>query len=251
MTSRAAGHLLELARRRARCAPSSSTPWTARGIDAPLGGLGRPGRRLGRRRPGRRPLHLGLRPRGRGVPRPGRRAVEPRPLLNGADVFAWNADKALPGRASAPLPVVPTSHAATVDELARRGRPVRHRGRQAAGRRRRRRRDRGRRPGRPAPGHRIQSHPELPPSPGPWVVQPLVESVRTEGETSVFVLDGTPGLARSTSCPAGEEIRVHEQFGGASRPVELTRRARRPRAERRSPRSRPARRRRSSTGAST
>ena len=52
------------------------------------------------------------------------------------------------------------------------------------------------------------------------MVQPLVESVRTEGETSVFVLDGSP-VSQVDKLPAGDEIRVHEHFGGASRPVDL------------------------------
>ena len=73
-------------------------------------------------------------------------------------------------------------------------------------------------PADPRLGTVIQSHPELPPSAGPWVVQPLVESVRTEGETSVFVLDGAP-VSQVDKLPAGDEIRVHEHFGGASRPV--------------------------------
>lgn len=48
---------------------------------------------------------------------------------------------------------------------------------------------------------------------GPWVVQPLVESVRTEGETSVFVLGGDV-VSQVQKRPAGDEIRVHESFGG-------------------------------------
>lgn len=54
----------------------------------------------------------------------------------------------------------------------------------------------------------------------PWVVQPLVASVRTDGEISVFVLDGTPVL-QVDKVPAGDEIRVHEHFGGSSRAVPL------------------------------
>src|SRR3546814_11959975 len=53
---------------------------------------------------------------------------------------------------------------------------------------------------------------------GPWIVQPLVGSVRTEGETSVFVIDGEV-VAQVHKLPSGGEIRVHEQFGGASRAV--------------------------------
>jgi len=57
--------------------------------------------------------------------------------------------------------------------------------------------------------------------PGPWVVQPLVEAVRTEGETSVFVLDGKV-VSQAQKVPAAGEIRVHEQYGGTTVPVPLT-----------------------------
>lgn len=57
--------------------------------------------------------------------------------------------------------------------------------------------------------------------PGPWVVQPLVESVRTEGETSVFVLDGQV-VSQAQKVPAKGEIRVHEQYGGSTVAVALT-----------------------------
>ena len=51
-------------------------------------------------------------------------------------------------------------------------------------------------------------------------MQPLVASVRTEGETSVFVLDGR-AVSQVDKLPSGDEIRVHDHFGGASRPVPL------------------------------
>ena len=50
---------------------------------------------------------------------------------------------------------------------------------------------------------------------GPWVVQPLVESVRTEGETSVFVLGGE-AVSLAQKVPAVGEIRVHESYGGTT-----------------------------------
>jgi hypothetical protein len=50
------------------------------------------------------------------------------------------------------------------------------------------------------------------------VVQPLVGSVRTEGETSVFVIDGRV-VSQVDKLPVGDEVRVHEHFGGSSRPV--------------------------------
>jgi glutathione synthase/RimK-type ligase-like ATP-grasp enzyme len=55
----------------------------------------------------------------------------------------------------------------------------------------------------------------------PWVVQPLVESVRSEGETSVFVLDGI-AVSQAQKVPASGEIRVHEQYGGTTVAVPLS-----------------------------
>jgi glutathione synthase/RimK-type ligase-like ATP-grasp enzyme len=56
---------------------------------------------------------------------------------------------------------------------------------------------------------------------GPWVVQPLVESVRTEGEGSVFVLGGEV-VSAAQKRPAAGEIRVHEQYGGSTVPVPVS-----------------------------
>jgi glutathione synthase/RimK-type ligase-like ATP-grasp enzyme len=75
-------------------------------------------------------------------------------------------------------------------------------------------------PADPRLGTEVKDHPLLPPSRGPWVVQPLVTSVRTEGESSVFVLDGVP-VSQVDKLPTGGEIRVHAHFGGSSRPVPL------------------------------
>ncbi len=125
-------------------------------------------------------------------------------VLNSAALFAWNTDKHyLAELAAAGLPVVPTAlveedgdlDAAVAAHLPAVVKPA-----VSAG-------GRGvalvREPG-----------PVDPPSAGPWVVQPLVESVRTEGETSVFVLGGDPcrrparcraatrsGCTRSTAAP--------------------------------------------------
>ena len=141
-------------------------------------------------------------------------------LLNGPEVFAWNVDKVYLTELGEGLPVVPTRTAATVEELAA---GVHEFGvavvkpRIGAG-------------GAgvlvvddaadPRLGTVVQDHPELPPSRGPWVVQPLVPSVRTEGETSVFVLGGVP-VSQIDKLPVRGEIRVHEHFGGSSRPVPL------------------------------
>ena len=128
----------------------------------------------------------------RRVPAPGPGEVEAATrLLNGADVFAWNVDKAYLAGLQRPR----AGPAGRPDRAGRRPRrdrrrrtPVRQRRGQAAGRR-----QRGRRASWPTDP--TTSRLETACTAGPWVVQPLVESVRTEGETSVFVLDGRAGLA--------------------------------------------------------
>ncbi len=139
-------------------------------------------------------------------------------LLNGADVFAWNVDKsylaALEG-----VPVVPT---VTADDLAGLRAGVEKFGRAVV----KPRIGAGgagvivvEDPADPRLGQPVDDVPGLP-ARGPWVVQPLVESVRTEGESSVFVLGGGV-TSQVDKVTAGEEIRVHEHFGGSSRPVPL------------------------------
>lgn len=141
-------------------------------------------------------------------------------LLNGAAIFAWNVDKGYLTGLGDDLPVVPTRIADTVAELSA---GVREFGtavvkpRVGAG---------GAGvlvvddPDDPRLGREIKDHPELPDGRGPWVVQPLVESVHTEGETSVFVLGGI-AVSQVDKLPSRGEIRVHEHFGGSSRPVPL------------------------------
>jgi glutathione synthase/RimK-type ligase-like ATP-grasp enzyme len=127
-------------------------------------------------------------------------------LLNSAEVFAWNTDKAyLPELAQTGVPVVPTV--------------VVHRQRDLAGA------VSGSGPAVVKPcvaaGGRgvvvldgpAAAEPDL--GSGPWVVQPLVESVRTEGESSVFVLDGEV-VSQARKVPARGEIRVHEAYGGTT-----------------------------------
>lgn len=136
-------------------------------------------------------------------------------LLNGAEVFAWNTDKSyLVALAESGVPVVPTinvdgeedlpaaiaefSHAVVKPSVGAGGRGV-----------------------------------VIFPSEGsdgdlgspPWVVQPLVESVRSEGETSVFVLGGN-AVAQARKVPGDGEIRVHETYGGATYAADLTDEAR-------------------------
>jgi glutathione synthase/RimK-type ligase-like ATP-grasp enzyme len=134
------------------------------------------------------------------------------PLLNGAAVFRWNTDKAyLLDLAAAGVPVVET---VLLDDPAALG-PV------AA-----------RLPGRTVVKPRVGAGGEgvvvleagaaqpdlgvplaLDPAHGPWVVQPLVESVTTAGETSVFVFGGVP-VSQVRKVPAEGEIRVHQHRGG-------------------------------------
>jgi glutathione synthase/RimK-type ligase-like ATP-grasp enzyme len=133
-------------------------------------------------------------------------------LLNGASVFRWNTDKRyLVELQDAGLPVVPTVAADTIFEVRAaadkyglavvkprvgaggRGLEVVSDGRVWL----------------PQDGHE-----------GPWVVQPLVESIHTEGELSVFVIAGRP-VSQVQKLPTVNDIRVHEQYGGTSRSVEL------------------------------
>ncbi len=141
-------------------------------------------------------------------------------LLNGTEVFAWNVDKAYLTRLDG-VPVVPTRSAESVAQLreavAAYGRSV-VKPRVGAG---------GAGvlvvddPDDPRLGRDVAPEfPELRVATGPWVVQPLVDSVRTEGETSVFVLGGR-AVSQVDKVPVGDEIRVHEHFGGASTPVPL------------------------------
>jgi hypothetical protein len=137
------------------------------------------------------------------------RAVGPR-LLHGADVLAWNIDKSyLLDLEAAGLPVVPTIVATTLVDVeqaaARFGRAVCKPTVGASGR-----------------GVGVIDGASSPTvtGAGPWLVQPLVESVRTEGETSVFVLDGQ-AVSQVRKLPGGDEIRVHEEYGGRSDAVPL------------------------------
>lgn len=146
-----------------------------------------------------------------------RRVADTTRLVHSADVIAWNTDKIyLLDLIDAGLPVVPTLSAEDESELP----PAIAafdcavvKPRVGAG---------GRgvvvfdgRPG--GPEDLDESRLEM----GPWVVQPLVGSVRTEGETSVFVLGGR---AVSAVCkrPGGDDIRVHEWFGGRSERAAVT-----------------------------
>lgn len=125
-------------------------------------------------------------------------------LMNGAEVFAWNTDKIYLIRlADVGVPVVPTTTVATLAELpaaiAEYERPV-LKPRVGAG-------------GRGVVVVRDGNLDGI--GPGPWIVQPLVESVRSEGELSVYVLGGEV-VSMAAKLPAAGEIRVHEMYGGTT-----------------------------------
>jgi glutathione synthase/RimK-type ligase-like ATP-grasp enzyme len=131
-------------------------------------------------------------------------------LLNGAEVFAWNIDKSyLLDLEAAGLPVVPTVVARTPSDVVE---AVEAFGASVC------------KPTVGASGRgvvAIQGEEASPSGEGPWLVQPLVASVRTEGETSVFVIGGR-AVSQVRKLPAGAEIRVHEQYGGRSDAVPLS-----------------------------
>jgi glutathione synthase/RimK-type ligase-like ATP-grasp enzyme len=142
-------------------------------------------------------------------------------LVSPADVLEWNTDKAyLLGLIDAGLPVVPTLAAEDEGEL-----PSAIAAFDAA----------VVKPRVGAGGRGVVVFDGVPGGPeeldesrldiGPWIVQPLVESVRTEGETSVFVL-GRTAVSQVSKRPVGEDIRVHESYGGTSQAVALTEEAR-------------------------
>ncbi len=126
------------------------------------------------------------------------------PLLNGSATFRWNVDKAYLVALGDHVSVVPTLVADTVPEI--------EAARAAYG---------GSVVVKPATGvggfgvlalgvdEGIEEVGE-----GPWIVQPLVESVRSVGETSVYVFDGQPA-SQVNKRPAPGEVRVHPHFGGS------------------------------------
>jgi len=138
-------------------------------------------------------------------------------LVNAARVLEWNTDKAyLLDLVASGLPVVPTLSVQEAGELApaiaRFGTAV-VKPRVGAG---------GRGvavfDGRPG-GETGRDDSRL--LPGPWVVQPLVESIYSEGEASVFVFGGAP-VSAVQKLPGEGELRVHEEYGGRSVAAPLT-----------------------------
>lgn len=125
-------------------------------------------------------------------------------LVNSAATIRWNLDKSyLVDLVATGLPVVPTSSVATTEELRSAvtalGTAVVKPRTGAGGR-----------------GVRaVTADQETGEDGGPWVVQPLVDSVRTLGEVSVYVMDGV-AVSRLDKRPAPGEIRVHEWYGGST-----------------------------------
>lgn len=144
-------------------------------------------------------------------------------LLNGAAVFGWNTDKAyLVELAEAGVPVVPTRLLEDPAELETAVRGLEGRvvvkPRVGAGGVGVTVLDSG-----AAVEDLLGLGAALPAAElvgGPWVVQPLVESVTTEGELSIFVLDGIP-VTQAVKRPGAGEIRVHESYGGVTVAAEL------------------------------
>lgn len=133
-------------------------------------------------------------------------------LLHGVDVFRWNTDKSylveLANLSS--LPVIPTELPGDPAELRAaigRHKPAVVKPRVGAG------------------GRGIvvvyDSEAWLPVDSGPWAVQPLVESVMTEGEHSVFVISGHP-VSQLRKVAGKDDFRVHEEYGGSSYDSPLT-----------------------------
>ncbi|WP_377321135.1 RimK family alpha-L-glutamate ligase [Pimelobacter simplex] len=135
-------------------------------------------------------------------------------LLNGAEVFAWNADKAYLAELADVVPVVPTMLLDDTDlagglaEALDRWGSVVVKPRTGAG----------------GVGVVVAERLDDPRLEGlvagPWIAQPLVASVRTTGESSVYVFGGA-AVAQVDKVAADGEVRVHELYGGSSRPVPL------------------------------
>ena len=132
-------------------------------------------------------------------------------LLHGSAVFRWNTDKGyLLELAAADVDIVPTAWAATEADV---------RALVPAG---------GRWVVKPTIGANglgvtvVDEGSWTPTGAGPWLVQPLIESVTTEGETSVFVIDGRVAGQVGVKTPAAGEFRVHEERGGRARAVAPT-----------------------------
>ena len=130
-------------------------------------------------------------------------------LLNGVDTFAWNHDKGYLLELGATVPVVPSEPAPDDDLLGGLRRGLTRWGTVVV----------KPRIGASGVGLVVADRTDDPRlaglTAGPWLVQPVVESVRTRGETSVVVLGGRP-VTQVDKVPATGEVRVHEEYGGRS-----------------------------------
>ena len=139
-------------------------------------------------------------------------------LLNGADVFAWNADKGYLVELGSDVPCVPTRLLDDATLVAGLRSALDSWGEVVI------------KPRTGAGGVGVVVASSLQDerleglTAAPWVVQPVVQSVRTTGETSVYVLGGAAVSQVDKVVAAGDaqsEIRVHELYGGRSRSVGL------------------------------
>jgi glutathione synthase/RimK-type ligase-like ATP-grasp enzyme len=130
-------------------------------------------------------------------------------LLNGVDTFVWNHDKGYLLELGTTVPVVPSEPAPDDDLLSGLSRALARWGTVVV----------KPRIGASGVGLVVADRTDDPRlaglTAGPWLVQPLVESVRTRGETSVVVLAGRP-VTQVDKVPATGEVRVHEEYGGRS-----------------------------------
>jgi glutathione synthase/RimK-type ligase-like ATP-grasp enzyme len=130
-------------------------------------------------------------------------------LLNGVDTFVWNHDKGYLLELGTRVPVVPSEPAPDDDLLGGLSRALARWGTVVV----------KSRIGASGVGLVVADRTDDPRlaglTAGPWLVQPLVESVRTRGETSVVVLAGQP-VTQVDKVPATGEVRVHEEYGGRS-----------------------------------
>nr|POE55517.1 cycloserine biosynthesis protein dcsg [Quercus suber] len=126
-------------------------------------------------------------------------------LLHGGSAMHWNASKAyLLELAAAGVDIVPTTYATTIAEvhiaLQQTSKSVV-------------------KPAIGASGIGVQvvdglpCNTWIPKMEGPWIVQPFVADVLTEGEIAVYIIDGQVTVQLAKKVAAGE-FRVHEEYGG-------------------------------------
>jgi hypothetical protein len=124
-------------------------------------------------------------------------------LLGGADAIAWNVDKAYLVGLGRTVPTVPTRLLDEVSASAYTPAVVKPR------------------VGASGKGLVVVDRPSAEQvASGRFVVQPLVASITTRGESSVFVVDGR-AVSQMDKFPAAGEVRVQEEYGGRTVPADL------------------------------